>query len=130
MSFGAVLCTMEGGGALRCQPCPFPPVPFPDVTLTLGRVTAVVKIDWKPMGRGLLGPRRPPDLGEGGMVASECSTALCLCYTGVGAALGPQAGLWGLVSSLESPKGICEGQTHTWAQACDLIVHRHASMLT
>lgn len=88
MSFGAVLCTMEGGGALRCQPCPFPPLPFPDVTLTLGRVTAVVKIDWKPMGRGLLGPRRPPDLGGRGMMASECSTALCLCYSGVGGCLG------------------------------------------
>lgn len=140
VSFGPVLCTMEVGGALRCQPCPLPPVPFPGVTLTLGRVTAVVKIDWKPMRRGLLGPRRPPDLGGGaGMVASECSTALYLCYAGVGklpwgsqaeCEEQVQAGLCGLVSSLETPKGICEGQTHIWAQACDLIVHRHASMLT
>lgn len=126
MFFGTVLCTVEGGEALRCQPCPLFPVPFPGVTLTLGRVTTVVKIDWKPMRRGLLGPRRPPDLG-GPMVASECYTVLgsqTECEEQV------QAGLCGLVSNLESPKGICEGQTHIWAQACDLIVHRHASMLT
>lgn len=88
VSFGPVLCTMEVGGALRCQPCPLPPVPFPGVTLTLGRVTAVVKIDSKPMRRGLLGPRRPPDLGGGaGGLRMLHSPVSVLCWSGE-AALG------------------------------------------
>lgn len=56
------LCTMEVGGALRCQSHPLPLAPFPGVTLTLETVTAVIKIDWNQMRRGILGPRRPPDL--------------------------------------------------------------------
>lgn len=56
------LCTMEVGGALRHQSRPLPPAPFPGVTLTLETVTTVIKIDWNQMRRGLLGPRRPPDL--------------------------------------------------------------------
>lgn len=44
-------CVLEVGGAPRerqweaCQACPLPQAPFPSATLTLGRVTAVIKID-------------------------------------------------------------------------------------
>lgn len=46
----------------RCQSRPAPPAPFPPATLTLGQVTAVIKIDLVSGEEGET--RRPSDLGR------------------------------------------------------------------